>query len=410
MSTKDDLTAINPGVQRTLRILPWWWVLRWVWLGEGIWVLYLTDDRGLTLGQVFLFQAVYSGFMVISEVPTGMFADHFGRRVTMIAGSAIGVLAFFAFGLAPGILVLLVSYAMFAISDALFSGADSAMLFDSLKAARRDGEFTRWHGRLNAATAGAIGLFTLAGSLMTRWVPLAWPMVLSGILTLPSIVLAWRMHEPPREGARVPFLETGRASVVLVARTPALWSATLLMAVTTIAIMTMAQVMQPIVVGYGMPVWAVGVFVAVQMIVSAAGSWAADLVGRVVPLRHLLWIAPAGSTASLLAGATEVVWLFPLFILPGIGWNVLWPHFAEFVSRRAPDQQRATVISITNMAASAAVVVISPATGLAIDRLGLVPALGATVGALLLVTAAAYGAWWRAGDHEPAPHLASHVP
>ncbi|MGE3857932.1 MAG: hypothetical protein AB7G21_13325, partial [Dehalococcoidia bacterium] len=162
-----DAEPPDHGMDQTLRLLPWWWVLRWVWLGEGVWVIYLTDDRGLTLGEVFLFQAVYSGFMVISEVPTGMFADHYGRRATMIAGSAIGVLAFFAFGLAPGILVLLVSYAMFALSDALFSGADSAMLFDSLKAAKRDGEFTRWQGRLNALIAAAIGLFTLAGSFMT---------------------------------------------------------------------------------------------------------------------------------------------------------------------------------------------------------------------------------------------------
>jgi MFS family permease len=395
-------------MEQTLRILPWWWVLRWVWLGEGIWVIYLTDDRGLTLGEVFLFQAVYSGFMVVSEVPTGMFADHYGRRATMIAGSAIGVLAFFAFGLAPGILVLLVSYAMFALSDALFSGADSAMLFDSLKAAKRDGEFTRWNGRLNALTAGAIGLFTLGGALMTRWVPLAWPMVLSGVLTIPSIVLAWRMKEPPREGERTPFLETGRASIVLVLRSPALWSSTLLMAVTTIAIMTMAQAMQPIVVGYGMPVWAVGIFVAVQMIVAALGSWVADGAGRLVPLRHLLWAAPAGSALALIAGASEVIWLFPLFILPGIGWNVLWPHFAEFVARRAPDQQRATVISIANLAASIAVVIASPLTGLAVDRLGLAPALIGVALTLTAVTALAYLAWWRAGDHqaEPAPRAA----
>lgn len=396
-------TSDAPDMERTLRILPWWWVLRWVWLGEGVWVIYLTDDRGLTLGEVFLFQAVYSGFMVLSEVPTGMFADHYGRRATMIAGSAIGVFAFLAFGLAPGILVLLVSYAMFALSDALFSGADSAMLFDSLKASKRDDEFARWQGRLNALTAGAIGVFTLAGSFMTRWTPLAWPMVLSGLLTLPSIILAWRMQEPPREGDRVPFLETGRASVALVARSPALWASTLLMAVTTIAIMTMAQAMQPIVVGYGMPVWAVGVFVAVQMIVAAAGSWVADAVGRLVPLRHLLWSAPAGSALSLAAGASEVIWLFPLFILPGIGWNVLWPHFAEFVARRAPDQQRATVISIANLAASLAVVAVSPLTGLAVDRLGLTPALLVVAGALTAVTALAYLVWWRAGDHEVGP-------
>ena len=259
-------------MNRNLRLLPWWWVLRWVWLGEGIWVIYLMDDRGLTLGQVLLFQAAYSGIMILSEVPTGIVADRFGRRVTLIAGSAVGVVAFVMFGVAPGIVVLIASYAMFAISDAMFSGADSAMLFDSLKAAKRDGEFTRWSGRLNALVEGAVGVFTLVGSIMTRWVPLSWPIVLSGILTIPSIVIAWRMQEPPREGERQSFVEIGRASAILVWRSPTLWSSTLLIAMTTVSILLVSQMIQPLVLGYGVPVWAVGFFVAAQMISAVVGS------------------------------------------------------------------------------------------------------------------------------------------
>ena len=390
-------------MQRNLRILPWWWVLRCVWLGEGIWVIYLTTDRGLSLGEVFVFQAAYSAVMLVSEVPTGMIADHFGRRVAMILGSLVAVLAFVSFGLAPGVLVLLVSYAMFALSEALFSGADSAMLFDSLKATNRAAEFTRWNGRLNALIVGSIGLLTLVGSLMTRWVPLAWPMVLSGILTIPSIVLAWRLHEPPREGERESFLATGRGALRLVIHSAPLWSSSVLMAVTTVAITVMAHIIQPVVVGYGMPVWAVGIFVAAQLLVAALGGWVSDLVGPAVPLRHLFWSAPAGSALALIAGASEVIWLFPVFVLPGIGWNVLWPHFAEFVSLRAPDQQRTTVISLANFGAGLAMVAALPVVGYGIDRLGLGFAVLATSAGLCAITAMAYLAWWRAGDHEAEP-------
>ena len=390
-------------MSRNLVVLPWWWVLRWVWLGEGVWVIYLTVDRGLTLGQVLLFQAVYSGIMLTSEVPTGMLADHLGRRVSLIAGSVFAVAAFLLFGLAPGIVMLLASYAMFAISEALFSGADSAMLFDSLKALRRDGEFTRWNGRLNALIAGAIAAFTLVGSVSTRWTPLAWPIVISGILTIPSIALAWRLHEPPRGGERRTFMETGRASVALVWRSPALRAATLLMAVTTVSIVTMAQIIQPIVFGYGVPVWAIGFFVAAQMATSAIGSWVAEAVGRVIPLRHLFWAAPVASALALIAGASGTWWLFPVFILPSAGWNVLWPHFADYVARRAPDRQRATVISIANLVSGVAIVISAPLTGLAIDRIGLAPALSGTAALLLAAALLSYRAWWRAGDHAAQP-------
>ena len=62
-------------MRRNLRLLPWWWVLRWAWLGEGIWVIYLTDTRGLTLGQALLFEAVFSAVVIATELPTGMVAD-----------------------------------------------------------------------------------------------------------------------------------------------------------------------------------------------------------------------------------------------------------------------------------------------------------------------------------------------
>jgi len=180
-----------------------------------------------------------------------------------------------------------------------------------------------------------------------------------------------------------------------------------LMAATTAAITVMAHIIQPVVVGYGMPVWAVGLFVAVQLIVAALGGWVSDVVGRIVPLRHIFWSAPAASALALIAGAYEVIWLFPVFILPGVGWNLLWPHFAEFVSLRAPDQQRATVISLANFGAGIAMVVALPAVGYAIDRLGLLPAMLATSIALCATSALAYASWWRAGDHEAEPVAAA---
>ena len=39
-----------------------WWILRWSFLGEAVWVIYLINDRGLTLGQVLLFEAAFQAY------------------------------------------------------------------------------------------------------------------------------------------------------------------------------------------------------------------------------------------------------------------------------------------------------------------------------------------------------------
>ena len=86
MSTLD--TRVRAQMERNLRVLPWWWVLRWTWLGEGIWVIYLVEQRGVTVGQVLLFEAVLATIVIVSQVPTGVIADRYGRRPTLPTGNA----------------------------------------------------------------------------------------------------------------------------------------------------------------------------------------------------------------------------------------------------------------------------------------------------------------------------------
>ena len=52
MASRFDLTAEQrAALERNLRILPRWCVGRWIWLGEAIWVIFLVEGRGLTLGD-----------------------------------------------------------------------------------------------------------------------------------------------------------------------------------------------------------------------------------------------------------------------------------------------------------------------------------------------------------------------
>ena len=215
--------SAHPRMQRNLRLLPWWWVLRWAWFGEGIWVIYLTDERGLTLGEALIFEAVFSAVVIATELPTGMIADRFGRRVSLLIGTTSVVFAFLAFGTSSSLWVLLSAYAFFAAAETSFSGADSAMLYDSLKVVGRERDFTKYYGRLNALVMGGIGAFTIVGSLLVNWFPLWVPFLLSAVATTPAILLAWLFTEPPRTEERHAYFETGRRAVALTVRTPTLY-------------------------------------------------------------------------------------------------------------------------------------------------------------------------------------------
>lgn len=396
--TARPIPSEHPLMQRNLRLLPWWWVLRWVWLGEGIWVLYLTDERGLTLGEAVLFEAIYSAVVIATELPTGMVADRFGRRVSLLVGTGAVVLGFLMFGASTSMLVLLSAYAFLAIADTSFSGADTAMLYDSLKAVGRDRDFTAWHGRMNALIAIAIAGFTIVGSLMVRWWPLWTPIVLSAALTAPALILAWFMTDPPRTDERHAYLETGRRAIALVRRAPALLSAMVLMAVTTIAIASVAVFQQHFLREAGIPVWGVGLFVAGQMALAAVGSWIAAPLGNRLGLRRTLWLMPIGSTLALAAAAPGHLALYPLFLFPALGWNILYPHFADYLARRVTDSLRASVMSIANIVSGLAAVTVVPLTGLGVDRLGFRTTILLLTVVLTTTAVLAFLAWTRSPD------------
>ena len=94
--------------------------------------VYYLQRRGLTVAQVFDLNVVFSLSAVAFEVPTGIFADRYGRRVSMSAGGFVMALAcaFFIFG--HNFWAFSAANVLCALSMALSSGADSAYLYDHL--------------------------------------------------------------------------------------------------------------------------------------------------------------------------------------------------------------------------------------------------------------------------------------
>lgn len=394
--------AMRRALERNLRVLPWWWAARWIWLGEGIWVVYLVRERGLTVGEILLFQAVHSAVVIAGEVPTGMLADRWGRRLSVVLGSAVAAGAMLTFGLADSMTLLLVSYALFAVADALFSGADSAILFATLKGLGRDAQFTRWQARAQVIGGASAGVLTLFGALMVRWVPLYVPFIVSGFASISGVVLAFALTDPPREGGRRPFARIGGEAVRRVLGSRALFTAAVLMGLATVAVHTMGITMQPVALSYGVPVWSLGVFVGAQLGFSALCAALADRIGRRIGLAAIFLTMPLVSAFALLGGAGGLIWLYPIFILPSLGWNVLWPYVADYIARRVEDNIRATALSVASVVVHLMTIAVLPFFGLAIDRQGLDTGLTVAALSIALAALAVFAVWWRAGDHASA--------
>lgn len=404
MREASPLDAVQAQMAQNLRILPWWWVLRWMWLGEAIWVIYLIEERGLSIGQVLAFEAAFGVTVLLAEVPTGIVADRYSRRLSLLLAGIITSVGFLTFGLATGVSILLVSYIAFGIGEAFTSGADSALLFESLKALGRDDEFARRVGFLNGMLTALIAVSTLVGATLVIWLPLSAPILISAALTLPSLGLLFFLREPPRTDERSSFVSTGRLALMGIVRRRSMWSFILIWVSGGVTIATMGVTLPIILVrSHDAPIWAVGVVMAVQLLLATAGSWLAAPLVRRFGLRPTVAVMAIAGPLSLLAGASGLQWLIPLFLLPSITFNVLFVHLVDFLSRRVPDSRRATTVSIASMTSNIGFIGAALLLGQVADARGVSAALVTGAVTFSILGSLSLLVWWRSGDTAPEP-------
>ena len=110
-------------------------------------VLFL--DFGLSIGQFTILNAIWAGAIVLCEVPSGALADALGRRALLVAAGAlmvveIALLCFVPLGNPQLVFaVFLLNRLLSGLAEALASGADEALAYDSLKACGRAADWPR---------------------------------------------------------------------------------------------------------------------------------------------------------------------------------------------------------------------------------------------------------------------------
>lgn len=90
--------------------------------------------HGVNLTVVVLAQAFYSTAVLLFEVPTGVLADRFGHRRSVVISTLMSALGMLLVLVSPTVITLFVSNALFGLGEALQSGSKEALLFEGTQA------------------------------------------------------------------------------------------------------------------------------------------------------------------------------------------------------------------------------------------------------------------------------------
>lgn len=157
--------------------------------------LYYKDRIGLDFQDFLIGEAVFAATVFAMEVPTGWFADVFGRRKSLMAGTFIALLGFIVLRFADSFIDIAAANAVLGVGYALNSGCVSALMYDVLAKAGRTGDYARLEGARHGVGLYGIGFSSAAGGFLFQISPTL-PLDLDIVIRAAALAALFFITEP----------------------------------------------------------------------------------------------------------------------------------------------------------------------------------------------------------------------
>jgi MFS family permease len=364
-------------------------------LNANIWKLYLIkslrsfmlftpvivlffQENGLSMQQVFLLQALFSVAVISLEVPTGYFSDIFGRKKSIIIGGILATMGFAIYSQSYTFWGFLLAEITLGFGISFVSGADSAMLYDTLLEKGRELEYQKREGRGQGIGMLSESLASVLGGLLAL-ISLRFPLYCDVAITFLVIPVALTLMEPKIQRAKKTESSLksiwGLIKFSLHDHKEVKWLI-IYSASVAASTLTMFWFIQPYLLAMDVPLGFFGVILAGLLLTAAFFSWNAHKIEKILGKKKsliLLIILPV--LGYLLLSSLWFVWsgVFILFFFITRGLNN--PITLDYINGLIPSDIRATVLSVKNLVGRVMFSVIGPLVGWVSDVFSLKAAL-----------------------------------
>ncbi|PEO94604.1 MFS transporter [Bacillus pseudomycoides] len=125
-------------------------------------------ERGLTPSNIFIVLMCWSGAVLIGEVPAGVFADRFGLKLSFITGASIKIISISILFFADNIWLFCLYSLLNGLSVTFFSGADEALIYESLKETNEQHLMDKAMGKIQSASFISMLIAVIFGSYFAK--------------------------------------------------------------------------------------------------------------------------------------------------------------------------------------------------------------------------------------------------
>jgi MFS family permease len=363
---------------------------QYLYLYNHVGTLYV-QSRGLSLFQVNTIYSIIVMTVFLFEVPTGVLADRLGRKRSIVVALFLQFLGEFFYIFASSYVAFVLIAILGGVAYSFLSGANEALIYDSLPEENRENAMKQAMGRVGAAYQLAYCVAPLLGGLIISRLVLS-KYLLGIALTAGSVLVAFlislTLKEPPspyhhQVTSALQILKNGVSQVR--GNRKIQWIAAV--AILTGAFSaTLINLYQPYFVQFGLRTsLPLGIALSLGgLLAFFVLSYISAIERRLGRFALLFLSCFPGMLYLLLAIAPNIQSLFPAFILTYALADAKNPLISAYQNEQIESSSRATTISLINMIGKIYTAIVSLLLGWIADYS--ISATWATVGALIILS------------------------
>jgi len=355
----------------------------------GVLVPFYMDWGGLKFSQIMLLETFFVIIVFVLEIPSGAFADKFGRKTSLILAALANAIAVLIYTTYPSIYIFLLGEVFWGLSVALLSGPSDALVYDTLKAEGREKESKDILGKFRAYEMIGIVVASPFGSIIADAFGLRFVMAFTAVPLLFAFFLGFTLKEPPyKEEKKESYFELIKNGLKYFKNHKILKMMTIDRIIISSLVFTFFWSHQLILKDMGVPLryfgWVVGIMTLIEVFVLRSLNMIDKKMGKKKYLIIITGLLP-GIGALLIAFFQMPILVIPVLIITlGFGFSRDM-IFMNYMNKHIESHNRSTVLSVISMARSVVFAVVFLAFGYLVEW-NLYASLGIIGGIMIMTT------------------------
>lgn len=345
-------------------------------------------NMGLTITEIMMLKSVYSIVIVALEIPSGYFADVLGRKKTLVAGAFLGALGFLIYSFSGSYAGFIIAEISLGAGQSFISGADSAMLYDTLASGRHEKEYTRFEG-INASVGNFSEAFSgIAGGAIAL-ISLRMPFYAQAIIASTAIPAALTLVEPKEilEKRKTGLKDILNILNTIIIKERNLRFNLLFSSIIGAATLLMAWFAQPLFEKMLLPLALYGtVWTCLNLVTGGSSILAHRIEKRLGESGTLKIIAIVIPVLMFFSGLVPGYAIIPLLAVFYLLRGIATPVLKDYINKNTGSEVRATVMSLRDMVIRVFFSLFAPLAGWLSDNYSLGAGLAVSGSFILLLS------------------------